>query len=188
MSIGIRACQYEPLPGSASNFKRARPVFDISFNDYIATTNGCFNFLEIVGGIVLNVLMGSDQGRDSKARRLLSGSAYTFSFNGFFMMFSSMLNSTSAVYLPALFYYVLFQGTGAACYFISGIMIARQTHEVSVIVEQVNSNGLLYHPGPYGAPPSPRPRTDMDRRHWTDCYESLHSTLLTLIPFPFPKT
>ncbi|KAL3188594.1 hypothetical protein MRX96_022596 [Rhipicephalus microplus] len=50
------------------------------------------------------------------------------------MMVSSLLSSVSAAYLPVLFYYVLFQAMGAACYIISGIMIARQTHEVSVIV------------------------------------------------------
>ncbi|KAL1418944.1 hypothetical protein MTO96_005485 [Rhipicephalus appendiculatus] len=72
--------------------------------------------------------------RNRPARRFLSGTAYTFSFNGIFMMVSSMLSYQSAVYLPVLFYYVLFQATGAVCYMMSGIMIARQTHEVSVVV------------------------------------------------------
>ncbi|KAH7942523.1 hypothetical protein HPB49_024824 [Dermacentor silvarum] len=128
---------YEPLPGSAPNFRRDRPIFEINFNDYIGTVNGLFNFMEILGGATLSVLLTSSdsrRSRESKAQRFLCGSAYTFSFNGFYMLVASMLSGTSAVYLPVLFYYVLFQGMGAACYIISGIMVARQTHEVSLQV------------------------------------------------------
>ncbi|KAH7973046.1 hypothetical protein HPB52_020832 [Rhipicephalus sanguineus] len=152
--------------------KHRRPIFELSFEDYIATTNGLFNFLEIVGGIVLNVLVGKNSGGgDSKTLRWLSGTGYTFSFNGIFMMVTSLLSSDSAAYLPVLFYvreelsvnsmdrvrvcasaileghispigvflsasaqYVLFQATGAASYIVSGLMLARQNHEVSVVV------------------------------------------------------
>ncbi|KAL3195737.1 hypothetical protein MRX96_045547 [Rhipicephalus microplus] len=89
-----------------------------------------------VGGIVLNVLVGKNSGQygDSKTIRWLSGTAYTFSFNGIFTMVSSLLSSDSAAYLPVLFYYVLFQAAGALSYIISSPMIARQHHEVSVAV------------------------------------------------------
>ncbi|XP_070385840.1 uncharacterized protein [Dermacentor albipictus] len=100
---------YEPLPASVPIFKRDRPVFEFNFNDYIGTVNGLFNFMEILGGATLAVLLSSSDARragDSKAERFLCGSGYTFSFNGFYMMVSSLLSFTSAVYLPALFYMV----------------------------------------------------------------------------------
>ncbi|XP_070385839.1 uncharacterized protein [Dermacentor albipictus] len=128
---------YEPLPASVPIFKRDRPVFEFNFNDYIGTVNGLFNFMEILGGATLAVLLSSSDARragDSKAERFLCGSGYTFSFNGFYMMVSSLLSFTSAVYLPALFYYVVFQGVGTACYIISGLMVAKQNHDVSVQV------------------------------------------------------
>ncbi|XP_075556782.1 uncharacterized protein LOC142588847 [Dermacentor variabilis] len=98
---------YEALPGSVPIFKRDRPVFQFNFDDYIGTVNGLFNFMEILGGVTLAVLLSSSDPRragDSKAQRFLCGSAYTFSFNGFYMMVACMLSFTSAVYLPALFY------------------------------------------------------------------------------------
>ncbi|KAL3222560.1 hypothetical protein MRX96_049978 [Rhipicephalus microplus] len=88
----------------------------------------------MVGGIVLNVLVGKNSGQhgDSKTIRWLSGTAYTFSFNGIFMMVTSLLSSDSAAYLPVFFYCVLFQATGALSYIISSL--TRQYHEVSLAV------------------------------------------------------
>ncbi|XP_077523944.1 uncharacterized protein LOC144135059 [Amblyomma americanum] len=109
---------------------RRKPSFRIDFNDYIATVNGLFNFLEIVGGLVVYMMLGSD--RDSHAVRLLSGTSFTFSFNGIYMMASSLLSDSSARILPYLFYYVLFQGTGATCYILSCLMMVRGSSEVSL--------------------------------------------------------
>ncbi|KAK8768178.1 hypothetical protein V5799_015357 [Amblyomma americanum] len=105
---------------------RRKPSFRIDFNDYIATVNGLFNFLEIVGGLVVYMMLGSD--RDSHAVRLLSGTSFTFSFNGIYMMASSLLSDSSARILPYLFYV----STGATCYILSCLMMVRGSSEVSL--------------------------------------------------------
>ncbi|KAK8766124.1 hypothetical protein V5799_007097 [Amblyomma americanum] len=88
-------------------------------------------WLRQVGGVALYVLMTTGK-RDSKAVRFLAGTACTFGFNGVYMMLSCMMSATSAYYLPRLFYYIVFQGTGAACYLVSSLYIVRDSHQVAV--------------------------------------------------------
>lgn len=56
-----------------------------------------------VGGTVLYFMIISERW-ESKTLRFICGTAYTFAFNGMHMLFAAMLSSTSATYLPALFY------------------------------------------------------------------------------------
>ncbi|XP_070377525.1 uncharacterized protein [Dermacentor albipictus] len=65
-----------------------------------------------IGGLYLYVLVSAVPG-DSKAVRLLSSSAFTFSFNGVCMLVASMSSPQCAFYLPRTLYYVAFQGLGA---------------------------------------------------------------------------
>ncbi|XP_077550805.1 uncharacterized protein LOC144164145 [Haemaphysalis longicornis] len=69
---------------------------------------------------------------ETKTLRFVCCTAYTFAFNGIHMLFAGLLTFTSAIYLPFLFYYVLFQGVGAACYIVGCVLLVRETHEVSV--------------------------------------------------------
>ncbi|XP_049527414.1 uncharacterized protein LOC125947105 [Dermacentor silvarum] len=78
-------------------------IFEVSFDEYIGTVNGLFNFLEIVGGMAVYFMVGTPQ---TRSQGCLRGTAYTFFFNGIFMIISSFLSATSAHYLPTIFYCV----------------------------------------------------------------------------------
>ncbi|XP_065289889.1 uncharacterized protein [Dermacentor albipictus] len=102
-------------------------IFEVSFDEYVGTVNGLFNFLEILGGLVLYFMMGNTE---TKSQSCLEGTAYTFFFNGIFMLVSSFLSATSSYYLPSLFYYVLFNGTAAFMYIFTSVGVVRESNEV----------------------------------------------------------
>ncbi|XP_049527415.1 uncharacterized protein LOC125947106 [Dermacentor silvarum] len=102
-------------------------IFEVSFDEYVGTVNGLFNFLEILGGMVVYFMLSTPE---TKAQGCLRGTAYTFFFNGIFMLVSSFLSATSSYYLPTIFYYVLFNGTGSLMYIFSSIGVVRETNEV----------------------------------------------------------
>ncbi|XP_070385858.1 uncharacterized protein [Dermacentor albipictus] len=89
-----------------------RPIFEVSFSDYVGTVNGLFNFLEV---------------------RCLKGTSFTFWFNGFLMLVASILSATSAFTLPVLFYYVIFHGTAGVLYIFTCITLVRESHEVELV-------------------------------------------------------
>ncbi|XP_075724009.1 uncharacterized protein LOC142766068 [Rhipicephalus microplus] len=76
-------------------------IFEVSFDEYINTVNGLFNFLEICGGAVVYMMTGTT---DTKSQGCLQGSAFSFLFNGIFMIVSSFLSATSGHYLTGIFY------------------------------------------------------------------------------------
>ncbi|XP_070377526.1 uncharacterized protein [Dermacentor albipictus] len=93
-----------PLPRSSIFGIKRRPVFTIGLHNYVGRPNGILNFLEMIGGLYLYVLVSAVPG-DSKAVRLLSSSAFTFSFNGVCMLVASMSSphtSPSKVWAPSL--------------------------------------------------------------------------------------
>ncbi|XP_037576614.1 uncharacterized protein LOC119458825 [Dermacentor silvarum] len=104
-------------------------IIEVTFDEYVGTINGLFNVLEICGGFAMYLMLDKPEGG---APRLLKGTAYTFSFNGFFMVFSSILSATSAHYMPSLFYYVLFQATGSVLYIFCSISLVRKNKEVGM--------------------------------------------------------
>ncbi|KAL3202535.1 hypothetical protein MRX96_042432 [Rhipicephalus microplus] len=106
-----------------------RRIFEVSFDEYVGTVNGLFNVLEICGGFALYLMMGQPEGR---AQGILRGTGYTFSFNGLFMVISGVLSATSGHYLPSIFYYVIFQGTGSVLYIFCCILVVRQKSEVGM--------------------------------------------------------
>ncbi|XP_070378270.1 uncharacterized protein [Dermacentor albipictus] len=120
-----------PLPRPSIFGIKRRPVFTIGLHNYVGRPNGILNFLEMVGGLYLYVLVSAVPG-DSKAVRFLSSSAFTFSFNGVCMLVASMSSPECAFYLPRTLYYVAFQGVGAFCYFIGAFSTMQGSQEVPV--------------------------------------------------------
>ncbi|XP_037275674.1 uncharacterized protein LOC119168374 [Rhipicephalus microplus] len=108
--------------------KRDR-IFEVSFSDYVNTINGLFNFLEVCGGFVVFLMMDQTH---TRSESLLKASSYTFFYNGLFMLLSSILSATSAYYLPGLFYYVIYEGTGAVLYIFNCLMIVRESHDTGL--------------------------------------------------------
>ncbi|XP_054927999.1 uncharacterized protein [Dermacentor andersoni] len=106
-----------------------RPIFEVSFSDYVGTINGLFNFLEVCGGIAVFLMVDR---AESSSQRCLKGSSFTFWFNGFMMLVSSILSATSSYYLPVLFYYVIFHGTAGVLYIFTSISLVRESHEVEL--------------------------------------------------------
>ncbi|XP_077523302.1 uncharacterized protein LOC144134217 [Amblyomma americanum] len=104
-------------------------IIEVSFDQYVNTANGLFNFLEVCGGMTLWMMI---ERTEMRVENFLRATAYTFSFNGVFMIMSSILSATSAYYLPLTFYYVLFQGTGSVLYIFTSIIIIRDAHEVKM--------------------------------------------------------
>ncbi|XP_049527416.1 uncharacterized protein LOC119458827 [Dermacentor silvarum] len=118
-----------PLPRPSVFGIKKRPTFSIGLHDYVGRPNGLLNFLEIVGGLALYTSISASPG-DSKAVRLLSSSAFTFSFNSVCMMVASMASPQCAYYLPRTFYYVVFQGLGAFCYLIGTFFTMQDSQQV----------------------------------------------------------
>ncbi|XP_077523948.1 uncharacterized protein LOC144135062 [Amblyomma americanum] len=106
---------------------KSRRIFEVSFDEYVGTVNGLFNFIELCGGWALYFMLGT---AETSMQRLLGGTAYTYSFNGLFMIITSFLSYTSAHILPTTFYYVMFHGTAALLYICTCIMIVRDSKEV----------------------------------------------------------
>ncbi|KAL1448718.1 hypothetical protein MTO96_028154 [Rhipicephalus appendiculatus] len=106
-----------------------RRIFEVSFDEYVGTVNGLFNVLEICGGFALYMMMDRPE---TSAQKILGGTAYTFSFNGIYMVIAGILSATSGHYLPSIFYYVLFQGTGSILYIFCCILVVRQRSEVGM--------------------------------------------------------
>ncbi|KAL1448720.1 hypothetical protein MTO96_028156 [Rhipicephalus appendiculatus] len=104
-------------------------LFEVSFSDYVGTMNGLFNFLEVCGGCAVFLMM--DQ-TNTRTESFLRATSYSFFFNGLFMLVSSILSATSSYYLPGLFYYVMFQGTGGVLYIFTCIMMVRESHDVGL--------------------------------------------------------
>ncbi|XP_054927998.1 uncharacterized protein [Dermacentor andersoni] len=116
-------------------------IIEVTFDEYVGTVNGLFNVLEIVGGFALYMMMDKPEGR---APSLLKGTAYTFFFNGFIMVFTSILSATSSHYLPSIFYYVLFQATGSILYIFCSILIVRSNKEVGMPAMVGLTTGALH--------------------------------------------
>ncbi|XP_070385847.1 uncharacterized protein [Dermacentor albipictus] len=116
-------------------------IIEVSFDEYVGTVNGLFNVLEIVGGFALYMMMDKPEGR---VQSLLKGTAYTFFFNGFIMVFTSILSFTSSHLLPAIFYYVLFQATGSILYIFCSILIVRANKEVGMPAMVGLTTGALH--------------------------------------------
>ncbi|XP_070377330.1 uncharacterized protein [Dermacentor albipictus] len=107
-----------------------RPIFEVSFSDYVGTVNGLFNFLEVCGGLAVSLMVDH---ADSSTQRCLKGTSFTFWFNGFLMLVASILSATSAFTLPVLFYYVIFHGTAGVLYIFTCITLVRESHEVELV-------------------------------------------------------
>ncbi|XP_077537464.1 uncharacterized protein LOC144149685 [Haemaphysalis longicornis] len=75
-----------------------RRIFEISFDEYVGTLNGIFNVLEVGGGLVVYMVGGGPQ--ETGPQRCLTGTAFTYWFNGLFMILSSFLSAASAQILP----------------------------------------------------------------------------------------
>ncbi|KAL3193275.1 hypothetical protein MRX96_046793 [Rhipicephalus microplus] len=125
--------------------KRDR-IFEVSFSDYVNTVNGLFNVLEVsvcqrllswhartrlrsAGGFVVFLMMDQTH---TRSESLLKATSYAFFYNGLFMLLSSILSATSAYYLPGLFYYVIYEGTGAVLYIFNCLMIVRESHDTGL--------------------------------------------------------
>ncbi|XP_077537528.1 uncharacterized protein LOC144149748 [Haemaphysalis longicornis] len=70
--------------------------------------------------------------QETGPQRCLTGTAFTYWFNGLFMILSSFLSATSAQILPVLFYYVLFGGTAAVFYIIAAVMVFKEKRDSSL--------------------------------------------------------
>ncbi|KAL3202517.1 hypothetical protein MRX96_042416 [Rhipicephalus microplus] len=81
------------------------------------------------GGFVVFLMMDQTH---TRSESLLKATSYAFFYNGLFMLLSSILSATSAYYLPGLFYYVIYEGTGAVLYIFNCLMIVRESHDTGL--------------------------------------------------------
>ncbi|KAL1448723.1 hypothetical protein MTO96_028159 [Rhipicephalus appendiculatus] len=107
----------------------AKRIFDISFDDYVGTVNGIFNIIEVIGGAAVYMMTGTTE---TSTQGCLQGSAFSFCFNGVFMIVSSFLSGSSGYQLSGLFYYVVFNGTAALMYLIPSVMILKEANEAGM--------------------------------------------------------
>lgn len=88
--------------------------------EYTLTTDGWLNVLEVMVGTFLWITYGT-LGASTASEQFLYGCACAFTANGCVFLCSSMLSLHTALMLPKLFYYTMFQFIAAACYICGGV-------------------------------------------------------------------
>ncbi|XP_049271843.1 uncharacterized protein LOC119393348 isoform X2 [Rhipicephalus sanguineus] len=95
-------------------------MVQLYFREYTKTTNGWLNVFEVVIGAILWAMYHS-LGATTPSEQFLHSCALVFTTNGLFFLMSSTMSITTALMLPRLFYYNLFELVAAACYIYGGV-------------------------------------------------------------------
>ncbi|XP_054919069.1 uncharacterized protein [Dermacentor andersoni] len=90
------------------------------FREYTMTTDGWLNLLEVAMGTFLWIMYGT-LGASTASEQFLYGCACAFTANGCVFLLSSIMSIQTALMLPRLFYYTLFQLIAAGCYIFGGV-------------------------------------------------------------------
>uniref|UniRef100_A0A131YRJ6 MARVEL domain-containing protein n=1 Tax=Rhipicephalus appendiculatus TaxID=34631 RepID=A0A131YRJ6_RHIAP len=101
--------------------------------EYTMTTDGWLNLLEVVVGAILWAMYGT-LGATTPSEQFLYSCASVFATNGFFFFMSSVMSIQTALMLPKLFYYTLFQLVSAACYISGGVATVGNSSVIDGIV------------------------------------------------------
>ncbi|KAL1439884.1 hypothetical protein MTO96_009716 [Rhipicephalus appendiculatus] len=114
-------------------------IIDVTFAEYLGTTMGLFNFLEVKdivsrkrwGGVVLFGLMCSI-GETTRMNIFLLSISYAFSFNGLHIMFCSFFSRRTLEIMSQVFYTVFYQMTAALMYVGASAKVAKESARIPV--------------------------------------------------------
>ncbi|XP_077483071.1 uncharacterized protein LOC144093498 [Amblyomma americanum] len=106
-------------------------IIEVSFGEYVGTVTGLFNFLEIVGGLVLFGLMCSIK-ENTHLNIFLFSVSYAFSFNGIHIMICSFFSRRTMEIMRQVFYYVFYQMTAAMSYVGASVKLVKDSPAVPV--------------------------------------------------------
>ncbi|XP_077537381.1 uncharacterized protein LOC144149609 [Haemaphysalis longicornis] len=106
-------------------------IFDVSLGDYLSTTSGLFNFLEIIGGLVLFGLMAAIK-ENTALNIFLFSVSYAFSFNGAHIMICSLFSLHTMKILMRVFYFVFYQMVASLAYVGGSVKLIKESPSVPV--------------------------------------------------------
>ncbi|XP_065298534.1 uncharacterized protein [Dermacentor albipictus] len=106
-------------------------VVDVTFSEYLGTATGLFNFLEVVGGVVLFLLMCSIK-ESTNVNLFLFSVSYAFSFNGIHIMFCTFFSRRTMEIMKQVFYNVFYQMTAAVMYAGASVKLLKESPQVPV--------------------------------------------------------
>ncbi|XP_037516250.1 uncharacterized protein LOC125756148 [Rhipicephalus sanguineus] len=114
------------------------------FREYTMTTDGWLNVVEVVIGAILWAMYHC-LGATTPSEQFLHSCVCVFTINGIFFLMSSTMSITTALMLPRLFYYNLFQLVAAGCYIFGGVGCVGNSSFIDGVTAIVGGGFHLVH-------------------------------------------